>query len=103
MRVEIKDDDPRHTLSIDLDAKTVRIDDKTVRLCRLEYRLLDVLGWCAGTVVSREFIAMCLYGTLDDTTLNNVKTTAGRLRRDLSAAGGRNYIKCIRDAGYMLA
>ena len=102
MRVEIKDDDPRHMLCIDLDAKTVRVGGRAVWLFPSEYRLLDVLSWCAGTMVSKEYVTMCLYGTLEPHAFNNVRTSASRLRKKLSASGGRNHIVGTR-AGYMLA
>jgi two-component system cell cycle response regulator CtrA len=104
MRVEIKDDDPRHILSIDLDAGEVCIDGVAVHLSPREYLLLDMLGWCAGTIVSSEFIAMCLYGTLEPSAFVSIKSAACRLRKTLSfVSGGRNYVFGFKNAGYMLA
>jgi|GEM_PF-2667693 two-component system cell cycle response regulator CtrA len=104
MRVEIKDTDKGPTLSIDFDAKAVYIGSQKVWLSAADYRLIDVLGSCAGTMVSKEYIAMCLYGTIKPTTFDNLRTLVCRLRKRLSlASGGRNYVVDVERAGYMLA
>lgn len=104
MRVEIKDDDSRHTLSIDLESREVCVNGVAVSLHVSEYCLLDMLAWCAGTVVSNELIAMNLYGTLKPSAFVSLRAVASRLRKTLSiVSGGRNYIVGLRNAGYMLA
>ncbi|HUD02877.1 MAG TPA: winged helix-turn-helix domain-containing protein [Candidatus Paceibacterota bacterium] len=104
MRVEIKDDEGNRTLSIDFDAKAVYIGSRKVWLSAADYRLINVLGLCAGTMVSKKFVAMFLYHTLEPAAFTNVRSAACRLRKKLSdASGGRNYIVDVERAGYMLA
>lgn len=102
MRVEIKDGNTIHTLSINPHSGAVCVDGVLVKLSSKEYLLLDVLGSCEGSVVSSEFICMCLYHTLNPPAC--LKAVAYRLRKKLSNASGcRNYVFGFRNAGYMLA
>jgi two-component system cell cycle response regulator CtrA len=104
MRVEIKDGDVMHTLSVNPGTWEVFVDDALVKLSFREHLLFTMLGSCAGTIVSKEFIARCIYKTRTRRALGCLKVLACRLRKKLSAAsGGRNYVVDVRCAGYKLA
>ena len=104
MRVEIQSDNTLHTLRIDPCNGSVYVDDVAVKLSSKEYLLFQVLGACAGTMVTKEYIAMCLFGTLKPSAFINLRTLVCRVRKKFSqASGGRNYIVDVSRAGYMLA
>ena len=104
MRVEIKDDNIMHTLSTHPERWEIFVDDVLIKLTFKEYFLFKILGSSVGTMVSKEYITMSLYGALKPAMFDNLRVVACRLRQKISAAsGGRIYVLNAKNAGYMLA
>jgi two-component system OmpR family response regulator len=78
--------------ALDLDARTLRVDDQEVALTRFQFDLLSYLVTRPGRAVSRETLAtraMAHAGERDDRTID---THVVRIRKKLGAAAGA----CLR-------
>lgn len=76
----------------------VSVDEETVRLSPLEFRLLDYLAHQPGRIVPAGEIAEHLYGTGDATDANAIEALVKRLRRKI----GAEAIETRRGLGYRL-
>ena len=94
-----------HEISVDLGAKTVTVNDKTVELTRMEYSLLVFLLANRNRVVSKNAIAEHLSGDsaelLDkfDFIYSHIKN----LKKKLTEAGSEDYITTVYGLGYKLS
>jgi len=93
-----------HELTIDLDARTISVHNKTVDLTRKEYELLLYLAYNKNRVLSKNAIAEHLSDN-DVEIFDNfdvIYTHMKNLKRKLNAAGCKDYIKSIYGMGYKL-
>lgn len=75
-----------------------------VKICGKQWEFLAALGECAGTLVTRKYLLVCLYpdpqGRPD---VRSIDMLAHFVRRKLSnALDGANYIHPIPSEGYIL-
>jgi len=90
-------------LVVNLDAKTVEINQVRVNLTGKEYQMLEVLSLRKATTVSKEMFLGQLYGGMDEPEPKIIDVFMCKLRRKLAAASnGRNYIETVWGRGYML-
>jgi DNA-binding winged helix-turn-helix (wHTH) protein len=89
-----RDDD----LFVDLRQQVVILDSETVRLTRMEYRLLALLVQHAGKVVPRAILLMQVCGYVAETRTRALDMHVRRLRKKLRRAGQR--IATIIGRGY---
>lgn len=89
------------TIVIDVEGRTIRVDDQFVSLTRKEYDLLYVLAKNKDKVFSREQLHELIWG-MDDAqgTLRTVDTHIKTLRLKLGKAN--EYIKTVWGVGYKL-
>lgn len=73
-----------------------------ILLTRKEYRLLELLAYKKGEVVSREYIAQHAYDDYEGGSSNVVDVYIGYLRRKLNINGLPNVIETSRGHGYLL-
>jgi len=93
-----------HELTIDLDARTISVHNKTVDLTRKEYELLLYLAYNKNRVLSKNAIAEHLSDN-DVEIFDNfdvIYTHMKNLKRKLNAAGCKDYIKSVYGMGYKL-
>ena len=89
-------------MSIDLNARQVKINDELLNLTRKEYDLLLFLIYNENRLLTKESIAEHLWGDhIDqadnfDFIYNHIKN----LRRKITKAGGRDYIRSMYGMGY---
>lgn len=83
---------------IDMRTSRVSVDDVTIKLTSLEYRLIAYLMHHAGRVVSRTELVEHLYDQDFDRDSNTIEVFVGRLRKKL----GVDAIRTIRGLGYVL-
>jgi two-component system OmpR family response regulator len=74
------------------------VNDVTIKLTSLEYRLISYLMHHAGRVVSRTELVEHLYDQDFDRDSNTIEVFVGRLRKKL----GVDAIRTIRGLGYVL-
>ena len=90
-------------LSVNLDIRTVQIDDQPVHLTGKEYSILELLALRKGTTLTKEMFLNHLYGGLDEPELKIIDVFVCKLRKKLSSAsGGENFIDTVWGRGYVL-
>ena len=89
--------------AVNLDAKTVEVDGKSVHLTGKEYQMLELLSLRKGTTLTKEMFLNHLYGGMDEPELKIIDVFICKLRKKLSeATGGENYIETVWGRGYVL-
>jgi len=89
--------------SVNLYAKTVDVDGKTVHLTGKEYQMLELLSLRKGTTLTKEMFLNHLYGGMDEPELKIIDVFICKLRKKLSqATDGDNYIETVWGRGYVL-
>ncbi|WP_420863539.1 response regulator transcription factor CtrA [Algirhabdus cladophorae] len=90
-------------IGVNLDAKTVEVDNKTVHLTGKEYQMLELLSLRKGTTLTKEMFLNHLYGGMDEPELKIIDVFICKLRKKLSiATDGDNYIETVWGRGYVL-
>lgn len=90
-------------IAVNLDAKTVEVDGKSVHLTGKEYQMLELLSLRKGTTLTKEMFLNHLYGGMDEPELKIIDVFICKLRKKLSkATGGDNYIETVWGRGYVL-
>jgi two-component system cell cycle response regulator CtrA len=90
-------------VAVNLDAKTVEVEGKTVHLTGKEYQMLELLSLRKGTTLTKEMFLNHLYGGMDEPELKIIDVFICKLRKKLSqATGGENHIETVWGRGYVL-
>ncbi|WP_435258818.1 response regulator transcription factor CtrA [Thioclava sp. FR2] len=90
-------------VQVNLDAKTVDVEGKTVHLTGKEYQMLELLSLRKGTTLTKEMFLNHLYGGMDEPELKIIDVFICKLRKKLAeATGGQNYIETVWGRGYVL-
>ena len=88
---------------VNLDAKTVEVDDERVHLTGKEYQMFELLSLRKGTTLTKEMFLNHLYGGMDEPELKIIDVFICKLRKKLAeATGGENYIETVWGRGYVL-
>ena len=88
---------------VNLDAKTVEVDNHQVHLTGKEYQMLELLSLRKGTTLTKEMFLNHLYGGMDEPELKIIDVFICKLRKKLSeATGGENHIETVWGRGYVL-
>ncbi len=90
-------------INVNLDAKTVESEGKSVHLTGKEYQMLELLSLRKGTTLTKEMFLNHLYGGMDEPELKIIDVFICKLRKKLAeATGGDNYIETVWGRGYVL-
>ena len=90
-------------IAVNLDAKTVEVNNQTVHLTGKEYQMLELLSLRKGTTLTKEMFLNHLYGGMDEPELKIIDVFICKLRKKLSEANsGENYIETVWGRGYVL-
>ena len=90
-------------VNVNLDAKTVEVEGKSVHLTGKEYPMLELLSLRKGTTLTKEMFLNPLYGGMDEPELKIIDVFICKLRKKLAeATGGQNYIETVWGRGYVL-
>jgi two-component system cell cycle response regulator CtrA len=90
-------------IAVNLDAKTVEVNNHRVHLTGKEYQMLELLSLRKGTTLTKEMFLNHLYGGMDEPELKIIDVFICKLRKKLSAAtGGDNHIETVWGRGYVL-
>ncbi|WP_371153465.1 response regulator transcription factor CtrA [Jannaschia sp. 2305UL9-9] len=91
------------TVEVNLDAKSVEVEGRTVHLTGKEYQMLELLSLRKGTTLTKEMFLNHLYGGMDEPELKIIDVFICKLRKKLSeATGGFNHIETVWGRGYVL-
>lgn len=75
---------------------------KTVRLSEKEYRLLEYLMVNGGKILTREQLALKIWGYDNEAEYNNVEVYLSFTRKKLAFVASKAQIKAVRGIGYQL-
>ena len=75
-------------VAVNLDAKTVDVDGKSVHLTGKEYQMLELLSLRKGTTLTKEMFLNHLYGGMDEPELKIIDVFICKLRKKLAEATG---------------
>ena len=90
-------------LLVNLDAKSVDVDGRTVHLTGKEYQMLELLSLRKGSTLTKEMFLNHLYGGMDEPELKIIDVFICKLRKKLAeATGGQSYIETVCGRGYVL-
>ena len=90
-------------LQVNLDTKTVEVDDQRVHLTGKEYAMLELLSLRKGTTLTKEMFLNHLYGGMDEPEQKIIDVFICKLRKKLQTATGEdNYIETVWGRGYVL-
>ena len=90
-------------VKVNLDAKTVEVDNAPVHLTGKEYQMLELLSLRKGTTLTKEMFLNHLYGGMDEPELKIIDVFICKLRKKLAeATGGDSYIETVWGRGYVL-
>ena len=90
-------------VSVNLDAKTVSADGKTVHLTGKQYQMLELLSLRKGTTLTKEMFLNHFYGGMDEPGLKIIGVFICKLRKKLSiATNGENNLETVWGRGYVL-
>lgn len=91
-------------ISLDTNTLTLActINKQSVRLSEKEYRILEYLIANQGRILTREQLAVKIWGFENDTEYNNVEVYMSFTRKKLTFVGAKTEIKAVRGMGYKL-
>ncbi len=90
-------------LTVNLDTKTVEVENQRVHLTGKEYQMLELLSLRKGTTLTKEMFLNHLYGGMDEPELKIIDVFICKLRKKLAAAtDGAHYIETVWGRGYVL-
>ena len=90
-------------LTVNLDAKTVDVEGRTVHLTGKEYQMLELLSLRKGSTLTKDMFLNHLYGGMDEPELKIIDVFICKLRKKLAeATGGQSYIETVWGRGYVL-
>ena len=89
-------------LVLDYASFSLRCGEKTLRLSRKEFDLLEYLMYNARQVVTKEQLLVKVWGYESEAEDNNVEAYVSFLRKKLAHLHSRMHIRTIRMVGYCL-
>ncbi len=90
-------------IEVNLDTKTVEVEEGPVHLTGKEYQMLELLSLRKGTTLTKEMFLNHLYGGMDEPELKIIDVFICKLRKKLNeATGGDNHIETVWGRGYVL-
>jgi two-component system cell cycle response regulator CtrA len=90
-------------LTVNVDAKTVHINQVRVNLTRKEYQMLELLSLRRGTTITKEMFLSQLYGGMDEPEIKIIDVFMCKVRKKLAeASNGKDYIETVWGRGYLL-
>lgn len=90
-------------IAVNLDARTVEVDGKTVHLTGYEYKVLELLSIRKGATLTKRNFLDHLHAGIDVPAVKTIDVFVCKLRRKLAlVTGGESCIDTIRGTGYRL-
>lgn len=89
-------------ISLNKETSLLHCGDNSVRLSEKELRILEYLIANQGQILSREQLAVKIWGYNSDTEYNNVEVYMSFVRKKLNFVNAKTEIKAVRGIGYEL-
>ena len=87
---------------MDINAHSVCVDDKNVKLTRTEYAILKLLMQNPAQVIPKSTILERISEDTPDCMENSLKVHMSNLRKKLREAGGKDYIESVWGIGFKM-
>lgn len=89
-------------ISLDMNMATLSCHGtgQSVRLSEKEYKLLEFLIANSGQILTREQLALKIWGYTNEAEYNNVEVYLSFTRKKLAFVGAKTEIKAVRGIGY---
>ena len=90
-------------MAVNLDGRTVEVEEKSVHLTGKEYGILELLSLRKGTTLTKEMFLNHLYNGMDEPELKIIDVFVCKLRKKLAmASSDETYIHTVWGRGYVL-
>lgn len=90
-------------VSVNLDSRTVDVDDKPLHLTGKEYGIMELLSLRKGTTLTKEMFLNHLYNGMDEPEVKIIDVFVCKLRKKIEKmTDGENYIETVWGRGYVL-
>jgi len=91
-------------ISVNLDARTVEVDDKQLHLTSKEYGIIELLSLRKGSTLTKEMFLNHLYGGMDEPEVKIIDVFICKLRKKIEKlnADGGSCIETVWGRGYVL-
>ena len=90
-------------LVVNLDTKTVTVNDFRINLTSKEYQILELLSLRKGSTLTKEAFLNNLYGGMDEPEAKIIDVFICKLRKKLATASqGHSFIETVWGRGYTL-
>jgi two-component system cell cycle response regulator CtrA len=90
-------------LVVNLDSKTVEVNQARVHLTSKEYQMLELLSLRKGSTLTKDMFLNHLYGGMDEPEIKIIDVFVCKLRKKLAnASSGKDYIETVWGRGYVL-
>jgi len=90
-------------LRVNLDARTVEVDGKELKLTGKEYGILELLSLRKGVTLTKEMFLNHLYGGMDEPELKIIDVFMCKIRKKIATMnGGEHCIETVWGRGYVL-
>lgn len=89
-------------IALDTNTMNLSCGGQSVRLSEKEYKLLEYLTVNHGQILTREQLAVKIWGYDSEAEYNNVEVYLSFTRKKLAFVGSKTEIKAVRGVGYEL-
>lgn len=89
-------------ITLKKDTLTLSCKDSNVRLSEKELRIMEYLIMNQGHIITREQLAVKIWGYDSNAEYNNVEVYMSFVRKKLTFVGSKTEIKAVRGVGYEL-
>jgi two-component system cell cycle response regulator CtrA len=91
-------------IAVNLDARTVEVDDKQLHLTSKEYGIIELLSLRKGSTLTKEMFLNHLYGGMDEPEVKIIDVFICKLRKKIEKlnADGGGCIETVWGRGYVL-
>jgi two-component system cell cycle response regulator CtrA len=90
-------------VKVNLDARTVEVEGKELKLTGKEYGIIELLSLRKGVTLTKEMFLNHLYGGMDEPELKIIDVFMCKIRKKLAnATGGDHYIETVWGRGYVM-
>ncbi len=89
-------------ITLDLNSRTAKINEKEIRLTRTEFAILKLLMLNPTQVITKSQLLDRISEDTPDCTESSLKTHISHLRSKLREVGGREYIEAVWGIGFKM-
>lgn len=90
-------------LLLDLDSRTLYINDVIIETTKLEFDLLYEFILNKNTILDRDYLLQNVWKNAEDNQYKTVNVAIARLKEKIDPDKTKNYIQTVRGIGYKLA